>query len=489
MRAAKPSPHGKSNGPFGIKSLSDLLLTHGIIGAMEKYINVDRETPMLLPADLREWIAGDDMVHFVIDAIEGMRIEKFKVNHRGTGSAQYPPRMMLALLIYCYSNGIFGSRRIERATYRDIAVRYLTGNTHPDHDTIAKFRRENFEAVAECFVRVLELAREMKILRVGIVSVDGTKLKANASKHKNVGYERAGQLLEQLDWEVRDLLKKAEEADGREEGSEQGLPAELARREKLTGKLQEARERLEERVKARAQAEREEYERKCRKREDRSGSSKGKRIKPPEEEPRADEQINLVDADSRLMRRSKREGYEQAYNGQAVVDAGGSQLVLAARVTQCASDSNELVSDVGMVPESIGKVSVVLADSGYANGAEVEQLEQRDSEEKIAVYVAVGAESRRKYDYRPARKEDNSKNICAPWKVRMKEKMEGEIGRALYSKRKQTVEPVFGVIKAAMGFRQFLLRGIEKVRGEWQLVTLAYNFKRLVNLKMMTAAG
>ena len=212
---------------------------------MEKYINVDRDTPMLLPPDLREWIAENDMVHFVIDAIEGMRIEKFKVNHRGTGSAQYPPRMMLTLLIYCYANGIFGSRRIERATYRDIAVRYLTGNTHPDHDTIAKFRRENFEAVSECFVRVLELAGELRLLRVGTVSVDGTKIKANASKHKNVGYERAGELVEHLETEVQGLLKKAEEVDGREEGTEQGLPEEIARREKLKSKLQEARQRLE----------------------------------------------------------------------------------------------------------------------------------------------------------------------------------------------------------------------------------------------------
>jgi transposase len=438
---------------------------------MEKYINIDRDTPMLLPPDLREWIAGDDMVHFVIDAIEGMKINGFKVNHRGTGSAQYPPRMMLSLLIYCYANGIFGSRRIEHATYRDIAVRYLTGNTHPDHDTIAKFRRENFKAVAECFVRVLELAREMKLLRVGTVSIDGTKLKANASKHKNVGYERAGQLLEQLDTEVRDLLQKAEEADGREEGAEQGLPEELARRENLKSKLQEARQRLEERAKARAQAEREEYERKSIDREGRSGSRKGKKIKPPQEEPRPDEQANLVDADSRLMRKSKREGYEQAYNSQAVVDADGSQLVK-------------------MVPQSIGKVAVVLADSGYANGAEVDQLQQRSAEDKIEVYVAVSAEDRRRYDYRPERKEDKPvKNICAPWKLQMQEKIETETGRALYSRRKQTVEPVFGVIKAAMGFRQFLLRGLDKVQGEWQLVTMAYNFKRLWNLQMLAERG
>ena len=293
-----------------------------------------------------------------------------------------------------------------------------------------------------------------------------------------------------LDTEVQDLMQKAEEADGREEGAEQGLPEELARREKLKNKLQEARERLEERAKARAQAEREEYERKSTDREGRSGSSKGKKIKPPQEEPRPDEQANLVDADSRLMRKSKREGYEQAYNSQAVVDAEGSQLVLATRVSQCASDSNELVANVKMVPESIGKVAVVLADSGYANGAEVDQLQQRSAEDKIEVYVAVSAEDRRRYDYRPERKEDKPvKNICAPWKLQMKEKIETETGRALYSRRKQTVEPVFGVIKAAMGFRQFLLRGIDKVRGEWQLVTMAYNFKRLWNLKILAERG
>lgn len=440
----------------------------------------------MLPVDLREWISDDDMVHLVIDAIEGLGMEKFKVNRRGTGSAQYAPRMMLSLLIYSYAQGIFGSRRIERATYRDIGVRYVAGNTHPDHDTIAKFRRENFEAVAESFVKVLELAREMKLLRVGVVSLDGTKVRANASKHKNVGYDRAGELVEQLDVEVRELMRRAEETDAREEGAEEGLPEGLGRKEKLKSKLEEARQRLEERARERARSEREEYERKCAEREARRGKRKGKKAKPPKEEPRGDEQINLVDADSRLMRRSKREGYEQAYNAQAVVDADGTQLVLGARVSQSASDSKEMVADVEMVPERVGKVAVVLADAGYANGDEVKQLEGDRPGEGIEVYVAVGAEGRRKYDYRPEKREGkkSGKKICAPWMIRMKEKLESEAGRALYGRRKKTVEPVFGVIKAAMGFRQFLLRGIEKVSGEWQLVTVAYNFKRLWNLKM-----
>ena len=167
-----------------------------------RFVNVDRRTPLLLPPDLRDWIREDDMVHFVISAVEGMDLSLFKVNVRGTGSAQYPPRMMLALLIYCYANGVFGSRRIETATYHNVAVRYLTADTHPDHDTICKFRRENLPAVHACFVHVLEMARMLKLLKVGTVSVHGTHLRANASKNQNVTYDRAGELIEELKQEV-----------------------------------------------------------------------------------------------------------------------------------------------------------------------------------------------------------------------------------------------------------------------------------------------
>jgi len=453
---------------------------------MRKFIDIDRETPMLLPHDLREWVPEDDMVHFIIESVEGMNLHLFKVNERGTGSRQYPPEMMLELLIYCYANGIFSSRRIERATYRDIAVRYLTADTHPDHDTIATFRRENFDAVAGCFVGVLEIARMLKLLKVGTVSVDGTKVKANASKYKNVSYERAGQIQEQLKIEVMELLKKAEEADSREQEEGQSLPKEIAHREKLRQKMEAARREIEERARERAEAERAEYERKAAAREDRQGKSKGKKIKPPEEQPKGTDQVNVVDKDSRLMRKNKRSGYEQCYNAQAVVDADGAQLVLGARITQCASDSNELGKDVRAVPKSAGKVERVLADSGYVNEKQVEALESDD----IDVYMATGAESkqqRRKYDYRPekaAKKE--ARKVKAQWLMRMKSKLETETGRALYARRKQSVEPVFGIIKHCMGFRQFLLRGLEKVTGEWQLVTTAYNFKRLWNLKMAT---
>ena len=250
---------------------------------------------MLLPPDLRDWVPEDDMVHFVIEAVAGMSLPTLRVNRRGSGSEQYPPKMMLQLLIYCYANGIFSSRRIERATYRDVAVRFLTADTHPDHDTICTFRRENFEAVSEAFLQVLQLARSLRILKVGAVSVDGTHIRANASKDKNVRYDRAGELDQQLQRDIAELLQQAEQTDQREDNDGQSLPKEIARRERLVEKMQSAREDLEKRAKARAASEQADYEKKVRDRDERAGESKGKKIKPPKDTPDDHEQTNLTD--------------------------------------------------------------------------------------------------------------------------------------------------------------------------------------------------
>lgn len=452
-----------------------------------RFVNVDRRTPLLLPCDMREWVREDDMVHLVIEAVERLDLERFRVNHRGTGSRQYPPQMMLGLLIYCYANGIFGSRRIETATHRDVSVRYLTGDTHPDHDTICTFRRENLEAVHECFVNVLELASEIGVLKVGTVSVDGTKIRANASKHKSLRYDRAGELVEQLDLEVKELLDQAEAADRSDEEQGQRLPEQIAQREALKAKLEQAREKLEKRAKARAEAEEVEYRKKVAERDKRKGNRKGPKPKAPNPDPEPEEQINLVDEDSRLMRKNKRSEYHQAYNAQAVVDADGSQLVLGARVSQCASDSHELQADVEAIPETLGAPSAVLADAGYACEDQIDAVQSDHTE----VYVSIGAEAkhqRRRHDFRPRHgRSENSTEPKAEWLKAMKAKLQTDAGRALYARRKQTVEPVFGIVKQAMGFRQFLLRGTEKVNAEWELVTLAYNMKRLWNLQL--AAG
>jgi transposase len=297
-----------------------------------RFINIDRQTTLLLPPDLRDWVAEGDLVHFVIEAVERLPLSTFAVNERGSGDPQFPPAMLLALLIYCYANGLFGSRRIERATYRDVAVRYLCADTHPDHDTICTFRRRNLAAVAAAFVEVLELARELRLLKLGGVSLDGTHLRASASKDKNVTYQRACQLRAQLRLDVDALLAQAEASD-REDADPQALPAEIARREKLLGKMDAACAQLEARAKARAQAEQAEYERKVAARAAREGSSKGPEPRPPSATPEPDEQINLSDPDARLMRKSKREGYTQSYNAQAVVDADGSQLIVGQRVS------------------------------------------------------------------------------------------------------------------------------------------------------------
>jgi len=448
-----------------------------------RFVSVDRNQALLLPPDLRDWIPKDDLVHFVIEAVQGLDLRTFKVNVKGSGSAQYPPHMMLSLLVYCYANGIFSSRRIEWATYRDIGVRYLTGDTHPDHDTICTFRRENFDAVAACFLHVLELAHELKFLKMGKVSVDGTTLKANASKNRNVRYDRAAELIEQLELEVRELMEQAESTDRREEADEQSLPKELARHETLKTKLEQARARIEARAKKKAESEQADYERKVNEREQRKGSAKGRHIKKPDPTPQDKEQENLTDPDSRLMRHNKRSPYEQAYNAQAAVDAEGSQLVLSTHVSQCASDKNELVPAIEGIPESIGRPDTVLADNGYLNESQVHQLEGDEDEPKMEVLVSAHAEAkqlRRKHDFRPQPTEEKAPPVIrSEFVLEMTERMARDESREKYRLRKQTVEPVFGTIKKWMGFTQFLLRGHDKVTGEWQLVTLAYNMKRL----------
>ena len=444
---------------------------------MIRFVPSDRSQPFLMPPDLREWVPEDDLVHFIIEAVERVDMKKFAVNQSGSGSAQYDPRMMLALMIYCYANRIMASRKIEQATHLNVCVRFVAVNKHPDHDTICRFRRENFAAIEETFLQVLTIARELKILKVGTVSVDGTKIDANANIHKSVRYDRASELRAQLKLEIAELMKQAESADASVEKDATKLPAEIAYREKLRTKMDDACQRLEAEAKARAEAERADYEKRKQSHDDRGGSWRPP--SPPLETPRPEEQTNLTDPESRIMRKSKRSEYRQSYNAQAAVDADGTQLVLSVNVNQCASDANELAPTVTAIPETIGTPTTVLADTGYANGDAVAELQKRN----IEVLVAIpGGKHRRAHDLRPTPPEKPQREIKAPWMKVMQTQLETETGKEQYRKRKQTVEPVFGIIKHALKFRQFLLRGIDKVRGEWSLVALAYNCRRLHTL-------
>jgi transposase len=445
---------------------------------MANFVCCDRDQAFLLPPDLKEWLPGDDLAHFVIAAVERVPLAAFKINDRNSGSAQYHPQMMLALLIYAYANGIFSSRRIERATHRDIGVRFVAANAHPDHDTIAAFRRVNKDAIEEAFLTVLMLAKETGLLRVGTVSIDGTKIDANASKIKSLRYDRAKALREKLKTDIAALLAKAEAADA--EGDDpQALPAEIARREKLHAKLDEACKRLEAEAKAEAEAAQSAYEEKRAKYEE--NKRRGRKPEPPDDAPPPDKQTNLTDPDSSLMRKSKRHEYRQAYNAQAVVDAEGGQLILAVNVATTPTDQPTFAETILSMEQTIGLPQTVLADAGFASGPAVAALKASG----IVPLVAVShTQPHRPYDFRPPPDPPKKqRTIAEPWRVEMKQKLESEDGKAKYKLRKQTVEPVFGIVKSAMGFNRFLLRGLAKVKTEWTLVATAYNCRRLLRLK------
>jgi hypothetical protein len=286
--------------------------------------------------------------------------------------------MMLCLLIYCYANGIFSSRRIERATWNHLAVRYLTGDTHPDHDTICKFRRENFSAVQEAFVQMLQLARRIGVLKVGTVSIDGTHIKANASKSRNVRYYRAGDLDEQLEAEIAALMKKAEEIDQSESDDGQRLPEQIAHRIKLREQIQQARAAMESRVRAQAQEKRAVYEQKLEayrecKAQKRWGGPQRPPV-PPRESVKPNDSMNLTDPDSRTMRKSHTDGFQQSYNAQATVDADGSMLILNGHVITAPADFGQLEIGIENIDPSLGEVKTALADAGYLKAESLERL-------------------------------------------------------------------------------------------------------------------
>jgi transposase len=452
-----------------------------------RFVNIDRDTPLLLPPDLRDWVPADHLAHFILDAVEALDLRQVKVNTRGTGDAQYPPTMLLGLLIYSYATGTFGSRRIERSTFENVAVRLITADTHPDHDTICTFRRENQALLRESFVKVLQLAQALKLAQFGqiTVSLDGTKIAANASKHAAVSYERAGQMLEQLGGEVQQLLAKAEQADATPLQDGLTIPAEIVRRQERQAALQQARAEIETRAQARYTTELAEHEKKLAARaarQQRGEKPRGPGPTPPSSEPKPKEQYNFTDPESRIMKSGG--SFEQCYNAQAVVEVE-SRLIVGERVSQAANDKQELVPTLAAIAPEAGAVTSVLADSGFFSEAAVQQVEQTaaGAPTGLVVYAPLDKTSHhRSVADLEKQPEPVAPTAGASVAEVMRHRLKTSAGKALYKLRQQTVEPAFGIIKAALGFRQFLLRGLVKVSLEWTLVTLAYNLKRLHHL-------
>ena len=378
--------------------------------------------------------------------------------------------------------GVFSSRKLERATYDSVAFRFIAANDHPDHDTMATFRRRFLKEIEALFVEVLKLAREMGVLKMGTVALDGTKIHANASRHSALSYAHAGEIETQLKAEVAELLAKAEVADLTDVPDGMSIPEALARREERLAKLAAARATLEARAKERFERELAEYQAKLAAREAKAAATGrkpgGKPPQPPVEGPLPTDQVNLTDEASRIMPVAGG-GFEQCYNAQAVVVAD-SLLVVATDVVQAANDKQQLqpmLNKVTALPDELGEVDTMLADSGYFSAANVVAC----ATAQIEPLIAMG----RQPHYPPL----NERFAPAPTEPEnptpveaMAHRLRTQAGKKLYALRKQVPEPVFGIIKSVLGFRQFLLRGLDRVRGEWSLVTMAWNVKRLFAL-------
>jgi transposase len=437
---------------------------------------------MLLAPDMQDWLDGKHLARFVVEVVDRMDLRSIEASYQGRGERAYHPRMLLALLVYGYATGVFSSRKLERACVDSISFRFLAANTTPDHDTIADFRRRVLPELPRIFLEVLSVAQEMGFLKLGTVSLDGTKMKANASKHHALSYAYAGKIKAKLRREVARLLKLAEAADN-ERDPELNIPAEIARREVLIAKIDQARAKIEERevqrhAEARAKhaerlALRKEYERQT------GQKAKGRCPRAPKLRIEPTAQINLTDEESRIMPTA--DGFIQGYNAQAAVSM--TQFVVAADVTQATNDKEQIVpalEQLRALPAELGVPSAILADAGYFSAKNVEKCEQAG----IVPYLSMRREKHHGWLATQLRKRLPEPAAGATAVERMLFRMQTDEGRDLYAKRKSTVETTFANVKGAMGFRSFLLRGHQKVKGEWKLVCTAYNLKHLHRLDL-----
>jgi transposase len=446
---------------------------------MSNFRSIDRETGFLLPPSVDEWLPQKHLARFVVEVIDGLDLRAMSGSYRGSGSASYHPRMLLGILVYGYATGVFSSRKLERATYDSVAFRFIAANDHPDHDTIAAFRRRFLKEIEALFVQVLLLAREMGVLKMGTVALDGTKIHANASRHSALSYEHAGKIEEQLQAEVADLMAQAEAADTANVPDGMSIPDELARREERLRKIAEARAKIEARARERYAREQAEHEAKLAARAAKTAATGkkpgGKPPRPPTEGPLPSDQINLTDEESRIMPVASG-GFEQCYNAQAAV-AAGSMLVVAVDVVQAPNDKQQIepmLDKIESLPTELGEAETLLADTGYFSAGNVEACEKAGIDPLIAMGRQPHHPPLQERFEAPPPAPENPTPVEA-----MAHRLKTPEGRDLYALRKQTPEPVFGIIKSVLGFRQFSLRGLEKVRGEWSLVTMAWNMKRM----------
>ena len=454
----------------------------------KSFLPDDVNQSLLFPPSLHDWLAEGHLARFLVDVVDALDLSVIYASYQekdGRGMSAYAPPMMVRVLLYGYATGVYSSRKIEARTYEDVAFRYLSADAHPDHDTFAEFRKRHLEALAGLFTQALLLCEKAGLVKLGHVAIDGTKIKANASKHKAMSYARMGETEARLKQEIEALLAQAEATDATEDaqygkgrrGDE--LPEELRRRESRLRKIAQAKAELEQEAREKAERERAEAEAQLaarREQEQRTGKKmRGREPQLPDPEqaqPEAKAQRNFTDPDSRIMPDGANKGsFLQGYNAQAAVDAT-AQVIVAAEVTQETVDNHQLLPVLGQVEENLGRQpAAASADAGYWSEANATD----ESVAEINLHIATG---RDKHEESPA-PANGPPPEQATVKETMRHKLRTEAGRAVYKMRKAIVEPVFGQIKERRGFRRFSLRGLNKVRCEWKLVCLAANLLKL----------
>lgn len=443
-----------------------------------KFKTVDYEKSLKQTVVIEECLPPDHLARFIVGIIALLDLGCIYAQYASRGGEPYAPEILLGLLFYGYATGVFSSRKIEQATYESVPFRFIAGGLHPDHDTIANFRKTFLPEIVELFVQVLLVAKEAGVLKLGRVSLDGSKVHADASKSKAISYKRLLELEQQLRAEVEELFTLGEEVD--ESGWPEGLDIveEIIFRQERLINLAAAKAVLEERAEERYQAEKAEYEAKLREREERAqqrGRKPGGRPpKPPTPGPRDKDQYNFTDPESRIMKNSTNGGFDQHYNVQLAVDQD-SFLVIANTLSNHANDQNEVIPTLEAIPAQVGKPEAAALDNGYFSEDNITDIESLG----IEPYIATGREPHHKsWKERFAEQSAPPPEDASPT-VKMAYKLQTEIGKAIYGLRKCTVEPVIGIIKEILGFRQFSLRGLAAAAGEWCLVCLAFNLKRL----------
>src|SRR5579859_6569080 len=450
------------------------------MGMTRQFEKPDYEGILKTTIQVGEALPEDHLARFVVHVISVLDLGLIYGRYANVGGKAIAPEVLLGLLVYGYASGVFSSRRIERETYENLAFGYVAGGLHPDHDTIATFRKTFLSEIEGLFVQVLLLAQEVGVLKVGNISLDGSKIHADASKSKAVSYKRLLQLEERLRAEVAELLSLGESADQGEVNLPEGMVIqdEIARRAERLENLASAKAILEARAQERYEAESAEYEAKVREREEKA-KRKGRRPggKGPQEPkpgPRDKDQYNFTDPDSRIMKNSTDDGFDQHYNAQVGVDQA-SLLIIGQSLSNHPNDKAEAEPTLAAIPEQLGQVEAAAMDTGFFSPANIQACQQRG----IEPYIATGRQTH-SHSWQPFfATEPEPPDSGASAKVKMAYKLQTAVGREIYRLRKCTVEPVIGIIKEVLGLRQFSLRGLFAAAGEWSLVCLAFNLKRL----------